>query len=171
MEDNNKILANIKERNTDALETITEVVNNTYSGRISRAFNAGLALLLEYVLYACGLGTIIFIFIMERITPFHLLRQMSNSSLINDVFNPHEISSLSITIKIILGVLACFLIATAYLLRKNRKYKANIQDSIASLKSMKENISQNNKELIEIESATHKVLEAAVLVANEADVK
>ncbi len=167
--DNNKILVEIKDRNATALETITDVVENTYSGKISRAFNAGVALVLEYLLYVFSLGTFIFIFIMEKITPFHLFRQMCNSELINDVLNPHEINSLSVTVKIIIGGLTFFMFLTAYLLRKNRKYKSSIQDSINSLKDMKKEIAENNKQLGDINAASEKVLEAAVLIANETE--
>jgi hypothetical protein len=171
MEEQNNILTEIQERNGRALETIAEVVENTYSGRISRVVNAGFALMSEYILYAVALGVFIFIFIMERITPFHLLRQMCDSELINDILNPHEINSFSVTIKVIIGLLAFFIFITAYLLRKNRKYKSNIQESISSLKDIKKELEENNKQLIDIESATAKVLEASVHVANEAKLK
>ena len=171
MEDNDKIISDIKNRNTEALETITDVVQNTYSGRISRALNAGLALMLEYILYAVALGVFIFIFIMEKITPFHLLRQMTDSELVNDVLNPHEIQNFSITLKVIIGILALFIFLTAYFLRKNRKYKSSVQDAITSLKGIKKNLTENNKQIEDIESATAKVLEAAVHVANEAKIE
>ena len=62
MEDNNKLLTDIKARNSSALETITGVVENTYSGRITRTLNAGLALMTEYFLYAIALVIVVFIF-------------------------------------------------------------------------------------------------------------
>ena len=96
---------------------------------------------------------------------------MCDSQLINDVLNPHEIKNLSITIKAILGILAFFMLATGYLLRKSRKYKSSIQNSIGALKSMKEDLEENNNSIVNIESATDKVLEAAVHVANEAEIK
>ena len=167
MEDNNKVLNEIKERNSNSLEVISDVVDNTYIGKINLAFNSGVAILLEYVLYAVSLCIVIFIFVMEKITPFHVFRQMRESDSVHELMNVHEITNLISTSKIILGILALFVFVCAYLLRKNRRYKSSIQSSLGSLKEVKSNLSENNKQISDIQTATDKVLEAAVHVAHE----
>lgn len=146
MEERNKMLGVIRSRNAEAIEEVGDIISSTYQGPVGRALNAGLSLIVEYLLYAFALGAIIFIFIMEKITPFHLLRQMCDSELINDVPNPHEIKNLSITIRVIIAMLAFFMFGTAYFLRKNRKYKSSIQESISSLKDVKEEMEESDKE-------------------------
>lgn len=171
MDESDKILADIKGRNTNALEIIQEVVASTHTGRFSRMMNASFYLLIEYVLYAFSLGTLIFIFIMERIAPFHVLSQMRGSVEIENVLNPHDISSFTLTVKVLIAFLAFFMFGVAYFIRKNRKYKASIQDAIDSFQDIRTDLQDNNKQLLEIEKATSKVLEASLLVANEAVVK
>jgi len=168
MGDTNELLNEIKAKNESSLRTITDVVANTYVGKISLAFNAGAVVLLEYILYAVSLCVVIFIFVMEKITPFHIFRQMRESDSVHELMNVHEITNLIFTSKIILGLLALFIFICAYLLRKNRKYKSNIQYSIGSLKEVESNLTDNIKQITDIQVATDKVLEAAVHVANEA---
>lgn len=168
MEETNNILSELKDRNTIALETMEEVVRSTTSNKVGRYLSSGFYLVMEYLLYAIALVCVIFIFTIEKVAPFTVLRRLKESELTNIELGTYEINNLSIMIRMIIGILALFIVGTAYYIRKNRKYKASVQDALLSLRDVKTELENNNKQLDEIESATSKVMEASMVVANEA---
>ena len=157
----------IKDRNKASIDEMNEVLSETLGHRLGRAVSAGFNIFIEYLLYAIALCVFIFIFMMERVSPFYLLAQMRENQAVQDALNPHIIQNFTLIVKTMVGLIAFFIATTAYMLRRSRKTKTNMQDAIITLRDVRGEMEKNDKELTALDEVSNKMYAAANVVANE----
>ncbi len=160
-------LEEIKQQNISAVEQINTVLSITLGHKFGRMMSAGFGILLEYFLYALALGVFIFIFIMEKVSPFYVLAQMRENEAVQDALNPHIIDNFSMVVKVTIGLIAFFIFTTAWALRRVRKGRSKMQDAIITLRDVRDGLEQNNQQLDTLNEVSEKMATAANTIAHE----
>lgn len=160
-------LLEIKERNSSAVEQMNDVLSITLGNKLGRMMSAGFGAIVEYLLFAVALCVFLFIFMMEKVSPFYLLAQMRENQEVQDALNPHIISNFTMIIQLMVGLIALFIFTTAVALRRSRKARSKMQDAIIRLRDVRDELKVNSKQLKELDEVSSKMLEASTFVANE----
>ncbi len=164
-------LQEIKDKNLESIGQLNEVLNKTLGNKFGRAIGAGFSIFTEYFLYALALCVLVFIFIMDKVSPFYLLEQMSTSMEVQKVISPVMIQDFAVVVKVIIGLVAFLIFMYGTSLRKIRKYKDSIRASVVELKDVRDDIIGNNKRIDELNELSDKMMASANMMAYESKVE
>lgn len=162
-------LAEIKNRNATAIEEMNNVLSETLGHKFGRMMSTGFGIFIEYILYAVALAVFLFIFIMEKVSPFYILAQMRENETVQDALNPYIISNFTFVVQVMIGLIALFILTTALALRRSRRTRSNMQDAIIALRDVRDDLKENDKDLAALDEVSNKMLAAATVVANETE--
>lgn len=123
---------------SEQLSLVDPMASSLRKPAAKHLFHSGLIILLEIISWLLVVGCIAFIFLMDKISPFHLINQLLHDSSIKDTFNHNEMIGLGWTIKGMAGFIALLLLIIAKMLGAIRMKNTILNIAGRNMKSLAE---------------------------------
>jgi hypothetical protein len=151
------------------LSTISPLVKSIYSNLALHLLGRGMDLIIEFSLYLAGLGCLVFIFIMNKVFPFHVLGEIVTKDIFKQaITNTGDMEMFNMGVKGLVAIIGILFIIMGMMKNSASKRKRLLQKSGVELKSI-EAFYLNQKRTIEshipkteavVETSELKIVEA-----------